>query len=111
MVQGKKAQPLITPLALPGVDLTAIVDAVADRLVGRLQRAAPIGGGSDEPLLLTIGQAAKKLGRSVPATEHMIRAQKLKAVKIDSRVQIDYRDILALIDRSKDSDPERERDE
>jgi hypothetical protein len=104
MVQGKKAQPLRAPLALPGIDLTEIIDAVADRLSVKLQGAAPIGGNKDEPLLLTIEQAARKLGRTVSATEHMIRSEKLKAVRIDSRVQIDYRDILALIDRSKTSE-------
>ena len=104
MVQGKNTQLLSAPLALPGIDLTAIVDAVADRLSTKLQGAAPIGSNLDEPLLLTIEQAAKKLGRTVSATEHMIRAQKLRAVRIDSRVQVDYRDILTLIDQCKTSD-------
>jgi hypothetical protein len=64
-------------------------------------------GNNDEPLQLTIEQAAKKLGRSVPATEHMIRVGKLKAVRIDSPVQVDRGIILALIDQSKESDTER----
>jgi hypothetical protein len=93
-------------LALPAVDLTELADAIAERTVARLHDAAPIQGNSDEPLLLTIEQAAKKLGRSVPATEHLVRSGKLIPVRIDRRLQIDYRDILSLIQKSKEPAPE-----
>src|SRR5438034_4181310 len=43
----------------------------------------------------------KKLGRTVAATEHLVRDGRLKPVRIDRRVQIDYRDILTLIEQSK----------
>lgn len=88
-------------LALPGFDLTEFVDAVAERLNAKLHGAASMDVNRDEPLLLTIEQAAKKLGRSVTATEHLVRSGKLKSVRIDRRVQIDHRDILTLIQQSK----------
>ena len=89
-------------LTLPGIDLNAIVDAVADRIVVKLRGVVPpTQTNGDEPLLLTIEQAAKKLGRTVSATEHLVRAGTLKAVRIDRRVRIDYRDILALIEQGK----------
>ncbi len=80
-MQGKKAQPLSAPLALPGIDLTAIVDAVADRLSVKLQGAASIGRNMDEPLLLTIEQAAKKLGRTVSATERWVSGSHASDIK------------------------------
>ncbi len=92
-------------LTLPGIDLTELADAMAERIAVKLHDRVPIQGNSDEPLLLTIEQAAQKLGRSVPATEHLVRSGKLKPVRIDRRVQIDYRDILTLIQQSKESAP------
>ncbi len=93
----------LNPLAFPGIDLTALVDAVADRLASKLQARTAGQPADDEPLLLTIEQAARKLGRSVSATEHLVRAGTLKAVRIDRRVRIDYRDILTLIENAKES--------
>jgi excisionase family DNA binding protein len=99
---GRQNSPASVPLALPGIDLTALVDAVAERLAVKLRAGtAPTQANGDEPLLLTIEQTAKKLGRTVSATEHLVRAGTLKAVRIDRRVRIDYRDILMLIEQSK----------
>ena len=58
----------------------------------------------NDPLLLTREQAARKLGRTVPALEHLIHEGKLPVVRIDCRVFIDVRDILRLIDQSKKPD-------
>jgi excisionase family DNA binding protein len=83
-----------------------LLDALADRITAKLLKSSPRRDvGPDDPLLLTVEQAARKLGRSVSAVEHLIRKKKLTAVKIDRRVSVDYRDILTLIDRHKiDSD-------
>jgi excisionase family DNA binding protein len=86
----------------PLLDLDALVDDVAERvaqkLLGRMPQNSPQG---DEPLLLTIEQAARKLGRTVPAVEHLIREGKISVVRIDRRVFIDFRDILSLIAQHK----------
>lgn len=97
-------------LTLAGIDLTAFADALAEHIVTKLGDSTMLlQFQGDEPLLLTIEQAARKLGRSVSATEHLVRAGTLKAVRIDRRVEIDYRDILTLIEQSKRAVP-KERD-
>ena len=94
-------QGAVPALTVPGIDLTTLVDAVADRVVAKLHGAVPHQMDTNEPLLLTLEQAARKLGRTVPAVEHLIRDNKLPAVRFDRRIFIDHRDILALIERSK----------
>ncbi len=90
---------------LPSVDFDALLDDIAERVATKISERRPTNVITpDDPLLLTVGQAAKKLGRTITAIEHMVRSGKLKAVRIDSRVQIDYRDILALIDQRKEPD-------
>jgi hypothetical protein len=88
-------------ILLPGIDLNAIVDAVADRVAAKLQSVIQQTATGNEPLLLTIEQASRIIGRSVAATEHLVREGTLPVVRIDRRIYIDYRDILDLIDRSK----------
>ena len=88
--------------SLPGVDLTAFVDAVADRVATKvLAHMRPTLPAGEETLLLTIEQVARKLGRTVAAVEHLIRENKLPVVRIDRRIFVDHRDILALIERHK----------
>lgn len=89
------------PLALPGLDLSGIVNAIAERVAEKLRGNPTTSTPADEPLLLTVEQTALKLGRTVPAVEHLIRKNKLRVVRIDRRISIDYRDILALIEQHK----------
>ena len=87
---------------IPTLDLDAMVEAVAERVAEKILKRFPSNSASvDDPLLLTTEQTAQKLGRTVPAVEHLIRENKLPVVRIDRRVFIDYRDILSLIDRHK----------
>ncbi len=51
--------------------------------------------------LLTVGEAAAYLGRTVGGVREMIYSGKLPAVKIDRRVQLDIRDLERLIDENK----------
>ena len=86
----------------PGMDLTAFVDAVADRVATKvLAEIRLLAPTPEETLLLTVHEVARKLGRTVVAVEHLIRENKLPAVRIDRRVFVDYRDILSLIERHK----------
>jgi len=87
---------------VPGVDLTAFVDAVADRVATKvLAEIRLMPTAAEETLLLTVHQVVRKLGRTVAAVEHLIRENKLPVVRIDRRVFVDYRDILSLIERHK----------
>ena len=87
---------------IPSLDLDAMVEAVAERVAEKILKRFPSNSASvGDPLLLTTEQTAQKLGRTVPAVEHLIRENKLPVVRIDRRVFIDYRDILSLIDRHK----------
>jgi hypothetical protein len=82
-------------------DLDPLIDAIADRVAVKVIERLPTSAASDSPLLLTVEQAAIRLGRTVPAIEHLIHKRRLIAVRIDRRVMLDERDILALIDESK----------
>ena len=88
--------------ALPTLDLDEVIETIAERvaekIVARLPQHSP---SADDPLLLSIEQAARKLGRTVPAMEHLIRQHRLPVVRIDRRIFLDYRDILKLIDDHK----------
>ena len=87
---------------LPSIDLDAVVAAVAERVAAKvLEHLAASSAVADGPLLLTIEQAAQKLGRTAPAIEHFVRENKLPVVRIDRRVFIDHRDILSLIEQHK----------
>jgi len=82
--------------------ITQFIESVADRVVEKISNRLPQQTHAlDEPLLLTIEQAARKLGRTAPAVEHLIRENKLPVVRIDRRVFIDYRDILSLVAQCK----------
>jgi hypothetical protein len=97
----KGQQSMMIP-QVTGVDLTAFVDAVADRVANKvLAEIRLMAPAAEETLLLTVQQVARKLGRTVAAVEHLIRENKLPVVRIDRRVFVDYRDILSLIERHK----------
>jgi excisionase family DNA binding protein len=87
---------------MPSFDLEALVEAVAERVTEKILDRFPANSIKvDDPLLLTVEQAARKLGRTVPAVEHLIREGRLPVVRFDRRVFIDTRDILSLIERHK----------
>jgi hypothetical protein len=83
-------------------DLDLLIDALADRVATKILERLPTPPAGDGPLLLTVGQAAIKLGRTVPAVEHLIRERRLPVVRFDRRVMLDMRDIEALVNDSKD---------
>lgn len=88
--------------ALPALDLDAIVEYVAERVAEKILARLPQQSQSPgDPLLLSIEQAARKLGRTVLAMEHLIREDRLPVVRIDRRIFLDYRDILKLINDHK----------
>ena len=91
-----------TKHVLPPLDFDAIVESIADRVAEKILARLPQESlQADDPLLLSIEQAASKLGRTAPAIEHLIREHRLPVVRLDRRVFVDYRDILKLIDKHK----------
>ena len=81
--------------------LEPLIDAIADRVAIKVLERLPATTPADGPLLLTVAQAAVRLGRTVPAVQHLIRERRLPVVRFDRRVNVDERDILALINASK----------
>jgi hypothetical protein len=90
-----------TTRMITSLDLNELVEAVAERVAEKILRRIPVNSQTDDPLLLTIEQSARKLGRTAPAVEHLVRENKIPVVRIDRRVFIDHRDILSLIERHK----------
>jgi hypothetical protein len=90
---------------LPELDLSALMEALAQRISRCILERLPRAPNGNDPLLLTREQAALKLGRTLPALEHLIHEGKLPVVRIDRRVFIDVRDILRLIDDHKKLGP------
>jgi excisionase family DNA binding protein len=83
-------------------DLDPLIDAIADRVAIKILERLPVTTpAGDEPLLLTVAQAAVRLGQTVPAVEHLIRERRLPVVRFDRRVMLDVRDIFALVNSSK----------
>jgi len=82
-------------------DFDPLIDAIADRVAIKVLERLPTPPAGDGALLLTVGQAAIKLGRTVPAVEHLIRERRLPVVRFDRRVMLDVRDIVALVNTSK----------
>jgi hypothetical protein len=82
-------------------DLDPLIDVIAERVAIKVLERLPNPPAGDGPLLLTVGQAAIKLGRTVPAVEHLIRERRLPVVRFDRRVMLDVRDIVALVNTSK----------
>ena len=58
-------------------------------------------GRSIEKRLLTVPEVAEYLGRSEESIRHLLRSQKLRAVRADGRVLIDRRDVDYWIETNK----------
>ena len=62
--------------------LDALADAIAERVIARMQAGKP-------DRLLTVGEAAKYLGRSARAVRHLIAAGTLPVVRDGRSVHLD----------------------
>ena len=80
---------------MPTFTLDALIDLVAERLAAKLRKG--IGpsrpGGVIEPRLLTVKQAAVRLGRSREAVQHMVASRKLPTIRDGRRVFLDVKDL------------------
>jgi len=71
-------------------------DAIADRVVERLSGRQRVG-----QRLLSVEEAARYLGRTKEAVQHLIAAGTLPTVRFDRRVYLDIEDLDRLIEESK----------
>ena len=86
-----------------GFNIDGLLDALADRVVGRLRAEMEQNGSgaSIRPRLLTVDQAATYLGRSKASVQHLISDQAIPVVRNDRRVFLDIRDLDNWIDAAK----------
>jgi excisionase family DNA binding protein len=81
------------------LSLNQILDMIAARVAERL--ALPSNGGGVRPRLLNIKQASEYLGRTEPATRHMVQSGKVPCVRSDRRILLDVRDLDRWIENHK----------
>ena len=74
--------------------LDALADAIANRVLARLQR-------SQDARLLSVREAAEYLGRTEKALRHMVANGTIPAVREGSRVHLDRADLDRWIEMRK----------
>jgi hypothetical protein len=74
-----------------------MVDAIAERVYERLQRAQA----HDGVRLLSVPEAARYIGRSATAMRHLVKAGIVPSVRRDHRVFVDRQDLDHWIEMSK----------
>jgi excisionase family DNA binding protein len=79
--------------------LDAILDALAERVAQRLLRAER--SPAMRPRLLTVAEAARYLGRSKHAVEHLISQGRLPVVREGRRVFLDVEELDRWIEQNK----------
>ena len=85
-----------------GFPFEAFLDILADRVAAKV--AERLGRAPAARLrLLTVEQAAKYLGRTREAVQHMIASRKLPIVRADRRVFLDVKDLDGWIENSKEA--------
>ena len=84
--------------ALTGFDLDALLDDLAKRVTARIRTNSPA---QISPRLLTIDAAAKYLGRTRSAVDHMVRGGLLPTVRSDRKIFLDVWDLDRFIDENK----------
>ena len=85
------------------LNLDVLIDALADRLAGKLRTEGSQGAGGPaiRPRLLTVEQAATYLGRTKASVQHLISDGAIPVVRHDRRVFMDVRDLDRWIDSAK----------
>lgn len=81
-----------------GFDFDALLDDLAERVAARIRTNSPA---QIRPRLLTIDAAAKYLGRTRSAVDHMVRGGLLPTVRSDRKIFLDLRDLDRFINENK----------
>ncbi len=87
----------------PDANLDSLLNAFSDLIAAKVAEriAGPDKGPQIRPRLLTVDDAARYLGRTKEAVQHMIASGKLKVVKSDRRVFLDVQDLDLWIEKNK----------
>ena len=85
---------------MPGLDIDALLDDLADRVAARLADRLPTTS-STPKRLLTKAEAARYIGRSPVAIDHMVSKGLLPTVQTDRRVFLDTQDLDEWIRKAK----------
>jgi excisionase family DNA binding protein len=92
--------------AAPKLDLEYLLDLLAERVAAKVRAEFSQGSGSAaaavKPRLLTVDQAAVRIGRSKEAVHHMVASRKLPVVRDGRRVFIDIEDLDRWIEANKE---------
>ena len=78
---------------IPGLNIDALLDALADKVAQRLREDSAGSVTAVRPRLLTVDQAAVYIGRSKDAVQHMVSSGKVPTIRTDRRVFIDVEDL------------------
>ena len=78
---------------IPGLNIDALLDALADKVAQRLREDSAGSVTAVRPRLLTVDQAAVYIGRSKDAVQHMVSSGKVPTIRADRRVFIDVEDL------------------
>ena len=70
---------------------------VEEKVIDHLEHMVP----PVQPVLLTVKDAAKYLGRSPQSIQHLIFARELPVVRVGRRVHLDRRDLDVWIEKNK----------
>jgi excisionase family DNA binding protein len=88
--------------APPKLDLEWLLDALAERVAGKVRAEfARDAGPAVQPRLLTVEQAAVYLGRTKEAVQHLATDGKIPTVRSDRRIFIDVGDLDRWIEENK----------
>jgi hypothetical protein len=85
---------------IPGLNIDALLDALADKVAQRL-REDPLEQ-RPAPRLLSVEGAAKYLSRTPSAIRNMLNTKKLKPVRLDGRVYLDIQELDRMIEAAKE---------
>ena len=84
------------------IGLDALADAIATRVIERIQATAATAT-TPAPRLYDITQAAAYLGRTKAGMRRLVAIKRLLPVRIDDRIYFDRKDLDAVIDAAKNS--------
>jgi excisionase family DNA binding protein len=85
------------------INLEPLLDALAERVAAKLGTRLTENSGSAaiQPRLLNVQQAARYIGRTKEAVQHLVADGTVPVVRHDRRVFLDIRDLDRWIERHK----------
>ncbi len=87
-----------------GFSMDGLIELLADRVAAKVRAELSTDGSrcTVQPRLLTVKQAAVRIGRSKEAVQHMVAVRKLPIVRDGRRVFLDIQDLDRWIEANKE---------